>query len=188
MTSAIYTLADYVRDLRAISAATRDDREIMTRVGPLAQRLALGRAWLEERHFSCDAEQGFGVHLLHEEPDHTLAVFAVAWLPGRGAAPHNHLTWSVVVGVEGRESNTFWKRLDDGSRPGYAEIHRQGQMVFGPGDVFALMPDAIHSVVNATDGVTVSLHTYGMHLNHTGRSEFDPEKKTAGPVMRKVER
>ncbi len=188
MPVATYTLADYIKDLRAITASTRDEREIMTRVGPLAQRLALGRTWLEERHFSCDAGPGFGVHLLHEEPDHTLAVFAAAWLPGRGAAPHNHLTWAVVAGVEGLETNTFWKRLDDGSRPGYAEIRRQGDKVFGPGDVVSLMPDVIHSVVNATDRVTVSLHSYGMHLNHTGRSEFDPEKKTAGPVMRKVER
>ncbi len=188
MAIATYTLADYVKDLRAITASARDDHTIMARVGPLAQRLALARTWLEERHYACDAEQGFGVHLLHEEPDHRLAVFAVAWLPGRGAGPHNHLTWSVVAGVEGPETNTFWKRLDDGSRPGYAEIRRQGEKVFGPGDVVTLMPEAIHSVINATDRVTVSLHTYGMHLNHTGRLEFDPETNTARTVIRKVER
>jgi hypothetical protein len=50
------------------------------------------------------------------------------------------------------------------------------------------MPDDIHSVVNETGAVTVSLHTYGMHLNYTGRLEFDPEKNTAGPVTRKIRR
>ena len=73
-------------------------------------------------------------------------------------------------------------------RAGYAEIQRTGEKRFGPGDVLAMMPDAIHSVVNPTDAVTVSLHTYGMHLNYTGRSEFDPEKNTVGPIQRKVRR
>ena len=50
------------------------------------------------------------------------------------------------------------------------------------------MPDAIHSVVNETSAVTVSLHTYGMHLNYTGRLEFDPDRHTAGPVTRKIRR
>ena len=31
----------------------------------------------------------------------------------------------------------------------------------------------IHSVRNETDAVTLSLHTYGMHVNHTTRSQFD---------------
>lgn len=50
------------------------------------------------------------------------------------------------------------------------------------------MPDAIHSEVNETSAVTVSLHTYGMHLNYTGRLEFDPDRNTAGTVTRKVRR
>jgi predicted metal-dependent enzyme (double-stranded beta helix superfamily) len=186
MAVATYTLDQYVEDLRRITAETQDDRVIMDRVRPLSQRLALDRSWLDPRFYEGDAEQGFGVYLLHEEPDHRLAVFAVSWLPGGGAAPHNHLTWSVVAGVDGVERNTFWRRLDDGSRSGYAEIRRQGDRLFGPGDVVTLMPDAIHSVVNETGAVTVSLHTYGMHLNYTGRLEFDPDRNTAGPVTRTV--
>ena len=188
MAVATYTLAQYVDDLRCITAETRDDRAIMDRVRPLAQRLALDRSWLEPRFYDGDKEQGFGVYLLHEEADHRLAIFVVSWLPGGGAAPHNHLTWSVVAGVEGVEKNTFWKRLDDGSRAGYAEIRQQADRLFGPGDVVTLMPDDIHSVVNETGAVTLSLHTYGMHLNYTGRLEFDPEKNTAGPVTRKIRR
>jgi len=188
MAVATYTLAQYVEDLRRIDSETRDERVLMDRVRPLAQRLALDRSWLEPRFYEGDTEQGFGVYMLHEEPDHRLAIFVVAWLPGGGAAPHNHLTWSVVAGVEGIERNIFWKRVDDGTRPGYAEIRRQGDKRFGPGDVLTLTPDAIHSVVNESSAVTVSLHTYGMHLNYTGRSEFDPEKNTVGPVKRKIRR
>src|SRR5262245_41513099 len=111
MSVATYGLAEFVKDLRAIAAETQDHREIVNRVRPLARELGLGKSWLEPRHYTCDPEQGFGIHLLHEEPDHSLAVLVGAWLPGRGAPPHNHGIWAVVAGVDGPEKNIFWKRL-----------------------------------------------------------------------------
>jgi predicted metal-dependent enzyme (double-stranded beta helix superfamily) len=183
MAAETYTLPKFIEDLRAIAAEATEPTAVISRVRPLARRLALSQGWLQKPHYACDPEQGFGVHLLHEEPDHTLAVFAVAWLPGRGAPPHNHGTWAVVAGVDGPEKNIFWKRLDDGSRPGYAEIRDEGARVFGPGEVVSFLPDDIHSVVNETDRVTVSLHVYGKHLNYTGRSQFDPETNTESPFI-----
>ena len=182
-----YGLPDYVADLKAIAAATDDPQRIIEQVRPLAQRMALGKTWLEPHHYHCDEQQGFGVHLLHEEPDHSLAVFAVSWLPGRGAPPHNHGTWAVVAGVDGPETNHFWKRVDDGSRPGHAEVVQVSRKVFDLGEVVSLLPDAIHSVDNETDAVTVSLHTYGRHINFTGRSQFNPETHEETPFKLKVE-
>jgi predicted metal-dependent enzyme (double-stranded beta helix superfamily) len=183
MPTTTYSLARFVEDLRGITARTRGHGQIIDQVAPLAVRLARSQEWLRPAHYGCDAAQGFGLHLLHEEPDHTLAVFAAAWLPGRGAPPHNHGTWAVVAGVEGAETNVYWKRVDDRSRPGYAELERAGEEVIAPGQVVAMLPDAIHSVRNETGRVTVSLHVYGMHLNHTGRSQFDPEAKTETPFI-----
>lgn len=178
-----YTLEDFVNDLRTITSEITDPQDIIVRVNPLAERLALAKGWLKPEHYACDEEQGFGFHLLHEEPDHTLAVFAIAWLPNRGAPPHNHGTWAVVSGVDGQETNVFWKRLDDGSRPGYAKIVWNGEKHFGPGEVVAFLPHDIHSVVNETDRVTVSLHIYGKHLNYTGRSQFDAENDVEAPFI-----
>jgi predicted metal-dependent enzyme (double-stranded beta helix superfamily) len=188
MRKVAYELPQFLDDLRAITNETCDSSAIVERVRPLARELALARTWLLPKHHACDAEQGFGAHLLHEEPDHTLAVFAGAWLPGRGAPPHNHGTWAVVVGVEGVERNTFWTRLDDGSRPGRATIRRQGDQVFGPGDVVTFQPASIHSVVNESTRVTISLHVYGKHVNYTTRSQFDPDQGTEQAFILKVER
>ncbi len=181
MSDESYTLDEFVAELRAITARTRDDRKIIAQVRPLARRLALAKTWLKPEHYQCNADQGFGVHLLHEEPDHTLAVFAVSWLPGRGAPPHNHGTWAVVAGVDGPEENAFWDRTDDRSRDGYAELSKRAEKVFLEGEVVALEPDHIHSVMNRSDRVTVSLHTYGMHVNHTGRSQYDVENNLEIP-------
>lgn len=185
MVTAAYSLSDYVDDLRAITAKTQDDEAIIHQVRPLAKRMADSKDWLDQRYYECDEEQGFGVHLLHEEADHTLAIFAVAWLPGRGTPPHDHGTWAVVAGVDGPEKNIFWKRADDGSRPGYAEIRHNGERVYADGDVVAMLPGEIHTVRNESNAVTLSLHTYGKHVNFTERSQFDSEKNTATPFLLK---
>ena len=178
-----YGLTDFVADLRALAAQTDDPSRMIQGVRPLALKLAADKRWVAPEYYHCDEEQGFGVHLLHEEADHALAVFAISWMPGRGAPPHNHATWAVVAGVDGPELNTFWKRVDDGSRPGYAEIVKTSEKAFGEGEVVSLLPDGIHSVLNTTDRVTLSLHVYGKHLNHTGRSTFDPDAKTEQPFI-----
>ena len=47
----------------------------------------------------------------------------------------------------------------------------------------AFLPHEIHSVLNPTEKVTVSLHTYGKHLNFTGRSQFDVDGKIEMPFI-----
>ena len=44
----------------------------------------------------------------------------------------------------------------------------------------------IHSVRNETDQITLSLHTYGMHVNHTNRSVYDPQNNSAEAFQLKV--
>jgi predicted metal-dependent enzyme (double-stranded beta helix superfamily) len=55
------------------------------------------------------------------------------------------------------------------------------------GDVLALPQGTIHSVWNETAEVTLSLHIYGKHINYTGRSQFDLEKRTETPFIVKMQ-
>lgn len=185
MTSS-YSLEQYVQDLRTITTEEADPNWITDRVAPLAKKFAQSPGWLRPEHRECDPDQGFGVHLLYEEPNHDLAVFVLSWLPNRGTAPHNHKTWAVVVGMEGQEQEINWDRLDDGSRTGYAELKQKDTHVMTAGDVVRCYPEHIHSVSNVGKSISVSLHTYGRHINYTNRSEFDPEQKREKPYVVKV--
>src|SRR5258707_9029956 len=139
MDSNRYSISKLTADLRAICAEFSDEKNIIGHVRPLARRAALSKNdWLEKRFFQASPDQGFGVYLLHEEPDHSLAVFAVSWLPARGTPPHDHGTWAVIAGVDGPEKNEFFERIDDGSRLGYAELKKVGEKVFRAGDVLAM--------------------------------------------------
>ena len=182
-----YSVEDYVADIRAVVAAETSDASIGEKIKPLSLRLAADKSWFSDSYREIDAEQGFGLHLLHEEDNHDLAVFVIAWAPGKGLAAHNHKTWAVVAGIEGQEHETNYRRIDDGSKPGFAELEQTHAETLHPGTAVCCMPEDIHSVWNNGTKLAVSLHTYGRHLNHTGRSIFDPIAKTETPCVVKVQ-
>jgi predicted metal-dependent enzyme (double-stranded beta helix superfamily) len=182
-----YPLEQYVDDLRSIVADSSDEDEIIGRVGPLAQRVVADKSWLQPKHYETDEEQGFGVHLLHEEADHSLAVILVNWLPGRGTPPHDHGTWAVVVGIEGVEHNVRYKRLDDRTNPDYAELAVKQDMNASEGELVCVKTGGIHKVTNETERMTLSLHTYGRHINHTNRSQFNLDTNERTEFVVRVE-
>ena len=174
-----YSIQDYVDDLRITVAAAETESEILSKVRPLAQRLVKNRdVWIKPEHYQVNDERGSSLYVLHEEEDHTLMVFAACFRPGRVTPVHDHGTWAVVAGVDGAEKNTIYKRIDDGSKPDQGEIQLRGNKVVRQGDAIGMPSGTFHTVSNVSDEVSVSLHTYGMHINYTGRSKFDPEAQT----------
>ena len=174
-------IEDLVADLRGIIADCTDPAAITARVAERCRPLADDQSWIEPEFYAGGGEQGFAVTVLHEEADQGLFIETVCWLPGRGVAPHDHQTWAVIVGLDGEERNTNWRRLDDGRKPGYAEIERQEDIVARCGDVIRLLPDAIHSVHNEGSARSLSLHIYGRNLATVARFEFNPVTKTQCP-------
>ncbi|CAA6819979.1 MAG: Unknown protein [uncultured Thiotrichaceae bacterium] len=183
MATTDYSISQYISDIQVIASEETDPKALTEAIKPLAARLAATDEFKKDKYKACDEEQGFGVHLLHEEENHDLGVFLFSWLPGRGTLPHNHKTWAVVAMVEGEERETYWKRKDDGAKDGYAEIEKTGEVLMTPGDIATCLEDHIHAVTNAGDSVSMSLHTYGRHINYTGRSQFDPDKNAEIPFV-----
>jgi len=146
------SLAHLIGGLRHIVRDKDDAGYIENALSAPVRAAALSKDWVENRRFECDLDQGFGVHLLHGEADHSLAVLAVAWLPGRAAPIHDHGTWAIVAGVEGAERNRHWRRTEDGRRGGFAALLETGEVIVGPGQVLTMLPAAIHSVTNDTEG------------------------------------
>jgi predicted metal-dependent enzyme (double-stranded beta helix superfamily) len=181
-----YTIAQYVADIRAIASEETEDAKIGERIKPLSARLAADKSWFKDKYRKIDEEQGFGLHLLHEEDNHDLAVFVIAWGAGRGVSAHNHKTWAVVAGIEGQEHETNYERLDDHSEQGFADLKKTHAKTLYPGTAVCCLPEDIHAVFNDGQETAVSLHTYGHHLNHTGRSIFDVEAKTEKKMVVKI--
>ncbi|MEQ8320288.1 MAG: cysteine dioxygenase family protein [Rhodospirillales bacterium] len=174
-------ISTLVSDLRAATAGIDDPAEAIARVRPIVARMADDTSWMKPAYYETDDEQGFGINILNEEPDNTLLVEVICWAPGRGVAPHDHQTWGVVVGIDGTEVNVGWRRKDDGSKPGFADLELDEETDVTNGVVCTLMPDDIHGVRNDGDKPSVSLHVYGKVLASLNRSEFDPINRTQKP-------
>ena len=184
----VYSINDYVTDIKNIVNDKNDITSITDKIKPLSSRFASEKSWFKESFREVDKEQGFGLHLLHEEENHDLAVFIIAWAPGKGLSPHNHKTWAVVTGMEGQEHETTYERLDDGNKKGFADLRKLSEHTLYPGQTVCCMPEDIHSVWNNGTKISLSLHTYGRHLNYTGRSIFDVKAKTESPCIVKIQK
>ena len=69
----------------------------------------------------------------------------------------------------------------------FADLIKTNEETIFPGNATCCLPEDIHSVWNNGEDIALSIHTYGMHLNHTGRSIFDVESKTETPCIVQVQ-
>ncbi len=176
-------LQPLIQSLRQIDLK-QDEEKILNQVSLLVKKfITQPDSWFDDRFYQVDEEQGFGSHLIYENPDHTLAVIVTSWPMGRETPPHDHDTWAVIGCVKGLEKNTLWDRHDDKSNPHYAKISPGIVHICKPGDLITMRKNDIHSVINPEAGVSVSLHIYGKHFNHTNRHQFDPIKNTVKPFI-----
>jgi predicted metal-dependent enzyme (double-stranded beta helix superfamily) len=177
-----YSVRELVLDLRELVRAGHDDRAMADAVPGLAKRLVLMKhGWLRSHMCATGAANSAGIHILHEEPDHSLAIFVVTWLPGDETPPHDHGTWAVIAGLEGHETNHWWQRRDDGSTPGYAEVRRAGSERIDASSIVAMSGAAIHSLHNDSGSVSTTLHLYGRNVDFTDRHKYDPARHTIAP-------
>ena len=178
-----YCLRELVGDLKALRLRGLPEAQLLDEIRSRVKRLQLMKhAWLRPSMCVPGPEPGMaGIFKLHEEPDHSLAIFVVTWLPGEETPPHDHQTWAVIAGLEGRETQHWWRRLDDGSVEGYAEVERHFSERVDEAAIIAMPSDAIHSLHNDSGTVSVTLHVYGINVDYTDRHRFDPRRRTASP-------
>jgi predicted metal-dependent enzyme (double-stranded beta helix superfamily) len=96
---------------------------------------------------------------------------------GKVVPPHDHGTWEALAIYRGRVKHTVYERIDDGSRPGHAELRIVDDRILEHGDVAMVVPPAeIHAFTALTDD-TYSLTIVGDHYAEE-RRYYDYEAKT----------
>ena len=89
---------------------------------------------------------------------------------------HNHNSWGVLCVVRGRDRHIVWRRQDDGSRLGWAELEIIETRELAPGDVawFPDVPGDIHSQQGIGEAAWELVY-FGRDPNARPRMYFDPE-------------
>jgi predicted metal-dependent enzyme (double-stranded beta helix superfamily) len=135
----------FIADLRAIWAAEAEDQRRMEKAKPLLQRLVMDDT-LKAHSAAWPSTEGRKNLLLYVDPDYAFVVNAVVRVPGRTGSVHDHADAWVLYGVlDGTESLERFERVDDGSRPGHAEIKLASVTTGSQGKVDLVAPRAIHA-------------------------------------------
>jgi len=150
-----YSVKRLAEDLRAIAGRGGPEAEMLEQVrGKVKELMMMQHNWLRPSMTKADS------YLLHEEPDHTLAVFVYTSAPGEESPPHEHASWTVIGGLEGWQTHHRWKRAG-------AELVREGSERVDSVTIVALGSGAIHSVQNDSGARSVTLHVYGKNPDYT---------------------
>lgn len=104
------------------------------------------------------------VHALHAS-----ASGPAAYLVSDGAEtrspPHEHQTWTVIVGIAGCEVNRLYALESPGSEASeHRKLRFESEQLVGPGDSLVLASTAIHSTSVLGPESTMHLHVYGQAL------------------------
>lgn len=108
-------------------------------------------------------------HVLYVDPDGRFSIVSLVWMPGQNTVIHDHVSWCVVGVYQGKEEETLYRLVDDGSEPAF--LVETGQSVNSEGMTsFFAPPGDIHRVCNASDDKVISIHVYGADVSVLGSS------------------
>lgn len=112
--------------------------------------------------------------LVYRSPEHGYVVVAMIWGPGQRTPLHDHAgTWCVEGVLEGRIEVTQYDLVArDEDRCSFEVVE---SIETGVGAAGSLIPPyEYHTIANARDAASITLHVYGNDLTHCGVFEPDP--------------
>jgi predicted metal-dependent enzyme (double-stranded beta helix superfamily) len=135
----------FIRDLRVAWAELPDMEARMKKGQKLLEELLKDES-LRQASKSWPSTEGRKNLLFHEDPDHGFAVNGVVREPGRKGSIHDHAhAWTAYGILDGTESLERFRRVDDGSKEGYAKLELESVTEGAPGKVDLVPPFDIHA-------------------------------------------
>ncbi|MDJ0632012.1 MAG: cupin [Xenococcaceae cyanobacterium MO_188.B29] len=173
----LYRFLTEVEDnIRLAATEERDEETSLSGLRMLVRKLVLNCYTVKTRLPEPNQEIGMSVVTLHDEVGFPMTIQTEMSLPGTTSPIHNHGTWGIVMVIEGKQKNTFWKRAPTDEFPD--KIDRVGERIIEAGDIISFTTEAIHSTEAVGDQPTITFNLYGE--THGGkRYQFDFEKQTA---------
>lgn len=185
-----YTVEELASDVEAIMARETEHANIVSRTEPLLARFLSARTLPEEyctpaTDRVASDHKDFSLYRLYKGVDQRFNIMSAIWPAGGSSGVHDHAGKWVVEGVYRNKLHTVrYKRQDDGSQTGQAELTESMALDMHPGDVaHVLYPnEAVHDFINPTQEPTVSVHIYGGDITTETLNYFDPAANTVESV------
>ena len=165
----------FINDLRAIWAAESENQRRMERAKPLLERFVKDDT-VKAHSAAWPSTEGHKNLLLYVDPEHQFVINAVVRVPGRKGSVHDHADAWVLYGVlDGSESLERYDRVDDGSRPGHAEVKLSSVTTGTQGKVDLVPPHAIHAEQGGpTRSVAIIVRSQRLGQGTVLQRRYDP--------------
>ncbi len=135
----------FIQDLRAAWAEVPDMEARMKKGQQLLEALVKDEG-LRQASKSWPSTEGRKNLLFYEDPDYGFAVNGVVRIPGRKGSIHDHAhAWTAYGLLDGTESLERFRRIDDRSKEGHAELELESVTQGTPGKVDLVPPFDIHA-------------------------------------------
>ena len=176
-----------IEETGRVTAAIRDDAARVEALRPAFAALLAADGWLPEACAQPDASSrmggGIGQYALYRAEDGSLCLFSLVVPAGAATPVHDHLAWGLVGVYRGRQDETVYRRLDDGSDPSRAQLEIAKRQQLGRGEFYTLLPpaDDIHYVTTISDTPSISIHLLANDTACVWRHRFDPEHGVVTP-------
>ncbi len=143
--AAAAAFSQFIDKVHAIWARESDMQKRMEATQPLLVEFVKDPA-LRDSATTWPSTEGHKNLLLHTDEQFGFIINAVVREPNRKGSVHDHSQAWVLYGlVEGTESLERYDRIDDGSRPDYAEVKLASVTTGQPGTVDLVPPFNIHA-------------------------------------------
>ena len=179
MGSRLPAFENFIGDLRAVWTANPDNESRMTKAKPLLERFVMEPS-LKAHSANWPSTEGHKNLLLYVDPDHDFVINAVVRVPGRTGSVHDHADCWVLYGLlDGTESLERYDRLDDGSKPGYAEVKLASVTTGSQGKVDLVPPRNIHAEQGGpARSVAIIVRSQKLGQGTVLQGRYDPKTNT----------
>jgi len=169
----------FIGDLRAVWSAETDDARRMDKAKPLLEAFVKDPD-LKGHSAQWPSTEGRKNLLLYVDPTYNFVVNAVVRMPGRTGSVHDHANAWVLYGVlDGTERLERYDRVDDGSRPGHAEVRLTSVTTGTQGKVDLVPPHAIHAEQGGpTRSVAIIVRSQRLGEGTVLQHMYDPKTST----------
>jgi len=139
----------FIDSTRELFSAETDPVRRWEKMSPLLQELLADPSVKEQSKSWPDCSQGSERAenlLFYEDPDYRFVINGLIKAPKTRTQIHDHAhNWTLYGVLDGSETIERYERVDDRSKPEYAEIRKTVNVNVGPGKIDLVPPYEIHA-------------------------------------------
>ena len=167
----------FITAARQLHADETDAAARWEKMTPLLQELLADPSVREQSKNWPDCSQGGDRAenlLFYEDPDYKFVINGLIKAPHTRTAIHDHAhNWTLYGVLDGTESIERYERIDDRSRPDYAEVKKSVAVTVGAGKIDLVPPFAIHAEESG-DARTVAIIVRAEKAGGFLQGRYDP--------------